>query len=286
MSEQPKTMHIETEGMLSLQATDFIGQSVAVLGIKGSGKSNTAAVLMEELLASKVPVAIVDIAGEYHTLKTLYPDITTVGRAHGYGVDIPVNTSNARQVAETAYSNGRSVVLDVSGMSEEREEILRLYFSRIWEVSATKRVPLVIFLEEAHNWIPQKKSDVKKVFIDIASEGRKRGLSLVVIGQRSARIDKDVLTQADIAFLHRVRHPIDLKVYIDMIPRDAKWVRDKVNTLGVGESLTLLGERVLRCKIRSRTTVHVGATPSLADVPTMSQMSLFDLLKAAAPNGR
>ena len=47
----------------------------------------------------------------------------------------------------------------------------------------------------------------------IATEGRKRGLGIVMVGQRSARIDKDVLSQAGILMLHRVRHPADMGVY-------------------------------------------------------------------------
>lgn len=273
-------MNIDTAGVLPLSAEDFIGQSVAVLGIKGSGKSNTAAVLMEELLQRNAPICVVDIAGEYHSLKGKYPRVVTIGRSHTHRPDVAVTFSNVQSLAQTAYTNGGSVVIDVSALlTEEREELLRLYFSKIWELSVTHRIPLVCFLEEAHNWVPQgKQTAVKKIFTDIASEGRKRGLSLVVIGQRSARIDKDILTQADIAFLHRVRHPADLRVYTDMIPRPGAWTRERVNNLKVGQALTLIGEQVLKCVIRPRATEHVGATPTLANVPA-TQMSLLELMK-------
>lgn len=273
-------MNIDIAGVLPLSAEDFIGQSVAVLGIKGSGKSNTAAVLMEELLKQNAPICVVDIAGEYHSLKTQHPQVVTIGHSHTNRVDVTITPSTPiPPLVEKIYTNGGSVVLDVSRMpGEDRQDILQAFFEKVWELSIA-RIPLVIFLEEAHNWIPQgKQTAVKRVFTDIASEGRKRGLSLVVIGQRSARIDKDILTQADIAFLHRVRHPADLRVYTDMIPRPGAWTRDRVNSLKVGEALTLLGEQVLRCKIRPRTTQHVGATPTLANVPAR-QMSLLEILK-------
>jgi len=54
---------------------------------------------------------------------------------------------------------------------------------------------------------------VSDVLVMIATEGRKRGLGIVMVGQRSARIDKDVLSQAGILMLHRVRHPADMGVY-------------------------------------------------------------------------
>lgn len=113
-------MFIDTHEILSfLTAEDFIGQSIAVLGIKGSGKSNTAAVLMEDLLTAGVPILVVDIAGEYHTLRDKFDQVTVIGRSVETEVQLVVTQSNARQIATTAYKNGRSVILDVSGMPTE-----------------------------------------------------------------------------------------------------------------------------------------------------------------------
>lgn len=280
-------MHIDTEGILSnlIAAPDLIGQSIAVLGIKGSGKSNTASVLMEELLAAGVPICVLDIAGEYYTLKDEHPGLTIVGRSINTAVDVGLTMENIEKVARMAYLNGSSVVFDISGYdSTVREEIITFYFWEIWKQSAVARIPLIIFLEEAHNWLPQGgKIGTKKVFVDIASEGRKRGLSLVLIGQRSTRIDKDTLTQADILFLHKVKHPVDVKVYQGLIPRAPRWVHERVDGLRQGEALVLFEDRVLRCKMRRRHTEHVGATPTLDNLPAR-QLSLLDLLNEGGNN--
>lgn len=273
-------MFIDTHGILNfLTANDFIGQSVAVLGIKGSGKSNTAAVLMEELLAAGMPILVIDIAGEYYTLRDEFEQVTVIGRSIETEVQIAITRNNVYQIAGTAYKNGRSVVLDVSGLpSEARFDILEQYFAEVWQLSATLRIPLVIFLEEAHNWMPQVgRTPLKDTLIDIAAEGRKRGLTLVQIGQRSTRITKDTLTQADIAFLHKVRHPADMKIYEGLIPRPRRWVKERVNALKSGEALVLVRDKVLRCQMRLRRTQHVGSTPTVADIPAQ-QMSLLELL--------
>lgn len=272
-------MNIDLDQLLPLQAHDFIGQSVAILGIKGSGKSNTAAVLMEELLTANIPIQIVDIAGEYYTLKSKFPRVTVVGRSWNTQVDISLTQNNTEKTAEKAYRNGVPVVIDLSGIpSDARPDILLPWLSATWRAAGTSRIPTVLFLEEAHNWIPQRqKTAVSGLLVDYAAEGRKRGLSLVMIGQRSARIDKDTLTQADIAFLHRVRHPIDLQVYTAMIPRSGAQVKDMVNRLKTGDALVLFGDKVLRATIRPRETQHAGATPGFSNIPK-NQLSLLDLI--------
>ena len=49
---------------LDLELEDIIGQCIAILGIRGSGKSNTAGVIFEELLRNNYPLSIIDIDGD------------------------------------------------------------------------------------------------------------------------------------------------------------------------------------------------------------------------------
>ena len=70
---------------LNLNLEDLIGQCIAILGIRGSGKSNTAGVIFEELLQNNYPLSIVDIEGEYFGLKEKY-EVLVVGT--GEGVEI------------------------------------------------------------------------------------------------------------------------------------------------------------------------------------------------------
>jgi uncharacterized protein len=272
-------MGIDVYGRLCLNPDTFIGESVAVLGIPGSGKSNTGAVLMEECLDLGIPICVVDLEGEYYTLKDEYPDVTVVGNSLECQVDFVLTMDNAREVGVKAYDNGLSFVIDLSGEPPENQEaILARCFSAIWDRAQVLRIPLVIFLEEAHTWIPQSgKTSVTNLFVRIAVRGRKRGLSLVLMSQRSSMVDKNVLSQADICFLHKVRHPTDLEVYMGLIPRPRRWVMDKVNGLKKGQVLILKGEEVVLYQIRLRRTRHVGATPTLSRVPS-AQLSLLDLL--------
>jgi hypothetical protein len=76
--------------------------------------------------------------------------------------------------------------------------------------------PVVIVLEEAQNYIPEKDrgdkiSISKKVFERVAREGRKFGLSLMVSSQRPSELSKTVLSQCNSFIVHRLQNPDDQK---------------------------------------------------------------------------
>lgn len=77
------------------------------------------------------------------------------------------------------------------------------------------KVPIVIVLEEAQNYIPQidKKSGrtsiSKQVFEKIIREGRKYGVSLIVSSQRPSELSKTILSQCNTFIVHRLQNPED-----------------------------------------------------------------------------
>lgn len=78
------------------------------------------------------------------------------------------------------------------------------------------KLPMVIALEEAQNYIPEKNRDdresiAKKVFERIAREGRKYGISLLVSSQRPSELSKTVLSQCNSFIIHRLQNPEDQK---------------------------------------------------------------------------
>ena len=80
------------------------------------------------------------------------------------------------------------------------------------------KMPVVIALEEAQNYIPKinrkdRESISKKVFERIAREGRKYGLSLLISSQRPSELSKTVLSQCNSFIVHRIQNPDD-QVYI------------------------------------------------------------------------
>lgn len=76
------------------------------------------------------------------------------------------------------------------------------------------KLPIVMVLEEAQNYIPEKdrwdKASIsKRVFERIAREGRKFGISLLVSSQRPSELSKTVLSQCNSFIVHRIQNPED-----------------------------------------------------------------------------
>lgn len=259
---------------LSLDLEDLIGQCIAILGIRGSGKSNTAGVLFEELLKYNYPLSIVDIDGEYFGLKERF-EVLVVGQ--GEGVEIEVDVDCAQEIAEISMEKNVPIVLDLSGfLSEERNDFLKEYLSALWSLAGKLRRPYIVGIEEAHEFIPQGiKTELKELIARVALRGRKRGLGAIIVSQRSAKVDKDVLSQAGMLFLHRVVHEADMRVYGELLPWRKSEVKEIITALDTGDCVYINGETIRPIYIRERETFHAGFTPSLEVVvtPELKQVS-------------
>src|SRR6266700_8228029 len=255
-------LNIDSSNTFQIQTQTLVGRSVAVLGITGSGKTNTAAVLIEELLSNGLPLTVVDIEGEYWGLKEKF-EVLVAGRSQH--AELEVGPNNAAQLAEISLKRGISIILDLSEFTQdEASEFLTQYFSSLWIASTSAKQPYQIVLEEAHEFVPQGiRTPLKQVLTRIALRGRKRGLGIILVSQRSAKVEKDVLTQTSLLFLHKVVHPIDLKVYKELIPLPGAQIEAMVGALQQGQAIVVFNQNVTAAHIRLRHTFHAGATPTL-----------------------
>lgn len=257
-------MNITTGDKLSPQISGWVGTRTSVLGISGGGKSNTVAVLIEEL-APHIPMSIVDPEGEMWSLRQQL-DLLIVGKSEN--VDIEIQPHQAEVIARFSVEHRVSVILDLFDYTDdEAEQTVLNYVTGIWEAVKHNKRPYHLVVEEADEFMPQPlpKGSIWK---RIASRGRKYGLGMIIASQRSAKIDKNVLTQCDHAILHRVSHPRDMAVYKDIIPQNPKVVEQKVQNLETGDAILVLRGNVHTEHIRQRTTHHAGATPTLDPQPT------------------
>lgn len=104
------------------------------------------------------------------------------------------------------------------------------------------KFPVVMVLEEAHNYIPQPKnfdeqSVSRDIFERIAREGRKYGLSLVVSSQRPSELSKTVLSQCNSYIVHRIQNPDDQDYIKKLLPSISQDFLKQLPVLGQGIAL-------------------------------------------------
>ncbi|OFX25763.1 MAG: hypothetical protein A2033_15040, partial [Bacteroidetes bacterium GWA2_31_9] len=128
---------------------------------------------------------------------------------------------NGKEISKTKIN--QITIIDMSLLPFEVLEtitglIARLLLEFVSRFSPDDRgkFPIVMVLEEAQNYIPEKDrgdriSISKRVFERIAREGRKYGISLLVSSQRPSELSKTVLSQCNSFIIHRLQNPEDQK---------------------------------------------------------------------------
>lgn len=116
----------------------------------------------------------------------------------------------------------RASVLDLGGFSNPAESKVAALavLEHLWSHREARR-PILIVLDEAHNLCPpDPQTDVERALtnqlVQIAAEGRKFGLWLLLSTQRPTKIHPNVLSQCDNLALMRMNAPRDLAEIADV----------------------------------------------------------------------
>lgn len=250
---------------VSLPVVEILTGRGFVTGKSGSGKSNTASVVIENLLDSQFPVLIVDTDGEYYGLKEQY-EILHAGADDE--CDIQVSPEHAEKIANLALEQNVPIILDVSGYLDEAdaEEMLLQVSRQLFAKEKKLKKPFLMLVEECHEYIPEKggMGEAGKMLIKIAKRGRKHGLGIVGISQRPADVKKDYITQCDWLVWHRLTWRNDTKVVGRILGKE---YADAIEDMGNGEGflMTDWSESLRRVQFHRKETFDAGATPGLDD---------------------
>lgn len=139
-----------------------------------------------------------------------------------------------------------ATVLDLSGLPAEVRAtaigvLCRLFFDyRYWDSSA-EHLPIALVLEEAHSYIPAESDSRYAVAVEaierIAKEGRKFGLSLVVVSQRPANVSATILSQCGTFVALRLTSDVDQSRVLRLLPDTLGDQGGLLGTLRDGEAI-------------------------------------------------
>ncbi|WP_049984919.1 ATP-binding protein [Halobellus rufus] len=266
VSEGPGGDGERTEGTaVELPVVDILTGRGFITGKSGSGKSNTASVMIENLLSKNFPVLIVDTDGEYYGLKEQF-ELLHAGADEE--CDIVVSPEHAEKLAHLALEQNVPIILDVSGYLEddEAQELLTEVSKRLFAKEKKLKKPFLMLIEECHEYIPEGggMTEAGKMLIKIGKRGRKHGLGIVGISQRPADVKKDFITQCDWLVWHRLTWNNDTKVVGRILGSE---YADAIEEMDDGEAflVTDWSDSLRRVKFHKKETFDAGATPGLDD---------------------
>src|SRR5690606_11894117 len=151
-------------------------------------------------------------------------------------------------------------IIDLSGIPFEVLSITvslisRLVFDFAFQYSKLKHkddklndIPFMIVCEEAHNYIPKsggaEYNASKKSIERIAKEGRKYGLSLMVVSQRPSEVSETIFSQCNNFISLRLTNVNDQNYVKALMPDNSNAIADILPNLGQGECL-IVGDAAL-----------------------------------------
>lgn len=276
-------------------------KTFAILAKRGAGKSYTGAVFAEEFFKNNIPFVVFDPIDVWWGLrfdkdgKSKGLPIVVFGLDHA---DIQIDRGMGKQIAQALIKYNISCVISTFGMPKVAQRQLITEFSE--ELLRSNNTPRHVFIEEAHEFVPQRVfGELGKTFNAVSNlvvMGRNRGIGVTLINQRAATLNKDVLTQVDTLLAFRNIAPQDrsaLREWVQFHAAEGDFEKfmQSLPSLPTGQgwiwSPEFLGifERI---KIRARQTFHpdrekMGENFEMPDLEQLDVQSFIDEFKRMQP---
>lgn len=154
-----------------------------------------------------------------------------------------------KQIMAPASQSGGIKIIDFSEVPSDVLPLIVSLIARVvfyvqqW-VDKDKISPISIFCDEAHLYIPANakygvEDSSLQSFERIAKEGRKYGVSLVVISQRPSEVNRTVLSQSSNYIAMRLTNADDQNVIKKLLPDNIGGFVDLLPILDVGEAIAV-----------------------------------------------
>jgi len=177
-------------------------------------------------------------------------------------------------------------ILDLSGVPNEIMQtisgtLLKIVFDALfWGQNLSiggKEQPLLIVLEEAHNYLKAGENSISSNTVqNIAKEGRKYGVGLMLVTQRPSELDETVLSQCGTMIALRMNNSKDRNHIKSAIQDELQTIVDLLPSLRTGEGI-ISGEAVKmpsRIKFFKASNAPKGADPKASEKWTLEKKEM------------
>jgi DNA helicase HerA-like ATPase len=109
-----------------------------------------------------------------------------------------------------------------------------------------REFPILLVFEEAHNYLPSTgttTTSARRTVERIAKEGRKYGVSIMVVSQRPVEVSETILSQCNNYVVLRLTNPLDQSYIRRLVPDTFASLTEVLPSLRQGEAL-IVGEAI------------------------------------------
>lgn len=243
-----RTLHLAPHLSLPL---DAVTQTIGILAKRRAGKSYLARRMAEQLLKARQQLVVVDPKGDWWGIRSAadgktpgFP-VTILGGERG---DVPLEASAGEVVAKLAVEERADLLLDLSLFRKhEVATFMTGFLENLYRLKAREdfRTAMMLIVDEADAVAPQRPQKGEERMLgaaeDIVRRGGQRGIGCTLVTQRSAVLNKNVLTQCQVLVGLRTIAPQDLdalKEWIDVhgTTEGRKILMESLPSLPVGDA--------------------------------------------------
>ncbi|MFH0990542.1 MAG: ATP-binding protein [bacterium] len=141
----------------------------------------------------------------------------------------------------------RITIMDMSGIPFDVVNTVVALIARIsfdfnfWNPNR-RELPILLVFEEAHNYLSVNAtgSTAARLTVErIAKEGRKYGVSCMIVSQRPSEISETILSQCNNFVILRLLNPVDQSYIKKLVPETFSGLENVISTLRQGEAIVL-----------------------------------------------
>lgn len=213
-------------------------QVIFITGKRGSGKSYTAGVLMEEMERAKLQFVCFDVLSAHLGLDSL-PNVESISPREDETLDMNL------LVSKLANGN-KSLIIDVGNCTLPKQQLLISDYCEALinaKIGLSHKKTLMTIFEECQDFVPQQGKPISfNSIVRLCKLGRGLGYGTTLITQRPAACNKEALSQAAVYLTHNVINSRDLKALEEQLSFGTD--RERVKRILQGVNAAQLGEVV------------------------------------------
>jgi len=181
----------------------LISNVLFITGKRGSGKSWTAGVMMEEFHRLGLQFVCFDALNAHGGIDSL-PRVESLKPEIGQSIDM-------KSLVDRLKTTDKSLVIALGGLPlVKQQELIGDYCEALIEARLGKGIHTVI--EECQDFVPQMGRPISfDPIVRLCKLGRALGYGASLVSQRPAGVNKEALSQASVYLVHNVINNRDLK---------------------------------------------------------------------------